>query len=252
MRSFSIASAFVLAMVGASAVASDQTVPLQLTVFPCAADSAIAPTLRVWSMQRPPSKIPVAPDWQRVGAVWEGSLTLAAGAYMLGADSPHCHAYSRWMAIPGALRHLVITVNTENVKTIDGSSFNGTIYGYLPAPTATVEIMRLDRLLGEQTRKPVPTDGGTYQIGSLYPGPYVVRIAFGDVVASRDVTIGRTFDTLTVRADLTTDDAAGIVQQQANGSHFVHVRNSQNTNAKSFVLGAASVNGWTTKPLPPP
>ena len=61
MRHFSIAAAFALATVGVGAVASDQAVPLRVTVFPCAADSAIAPTLRVWSMQRPPSKIPVMP-----------------------------------------------------------------------------------------------------------------------------------------------------------------------------------------------
>ena len=83
MRPFSIAAAFALAMAGAGAVASDQAVPLQLTVFPCAADSAVAPTLSPWAMQRPPSKIPVTPDWQRVGPVWKGSLTLAPGAYML-------------------------------------------------------------------------------------------------------------------------------------------------------------------------
>ena len=156
------------------------------------------------------------------------------------------------MAIPGAQRHLALTINEANVRPIDGGSFYGIIYGYLPTPTATVEVMRADTLLGEQTRKSVPTDGDTYQIGSLYPGPYVVRIAFGNVVASRDVTIGRTSDTVTVRADLTIDDAARIVQEQADGSHFVHVPNSQSTDAKSFVLGAASVNGWTTKPLPPP
>lgn len=253
MRHFSIAAAFALAMAGAGAVASDQAVPLQLTVFPCAADSAVAPTLSPWAMQRPPSRIPVTPDWQRVGPVWKGSLTLAPGAYMLIINSPHCSGGAlRWVAIPGAQRHLALTINEANVRPIDGGSFYGIIYGYLPTPTATVEVMRADTLLGEQTRKSVPTDGDTYQIGSLYPGPYVVRIAFGNVVASRDVTIGRTSDTVTVRADLTIDDAARIVQEQANGSHFVHVPNSQSTDAKSFVLGAASVNGWTTKPLPPP
>jgi hypothetical protein len=252
MRTFSIAAAFALAVVGTNAVASDETVPLQLTVFPCAADSAVAPTLSAWTMQQPPSKIPVTPAWQRTGAVWEGSLALARGAYMLSADSPHCHAYSRWMAIPGAQRHLAITINTENVKTIGGSLFDGTIYGYLPTPTATVDVTRAGGSLGEQTRKSVPTDGDTYQISGLYPGRYAVRIAFGKVVATRDVTIGRTFDTLTVRADLSTADAASIVQQQANGSRFVQAPNSQKTNAKSFELGAASANGWTTKPLAPP
>lgn len=253
MRMLSMSIALALATLGASAVASGGSVALQLIVFPCAADSAVAPTLRAWALQRPPALVQTTPSWQHLGPVWEGSLTFAPGVYMFSAESLHCSGgASRWVAIPGAQRHLTLTVNKENARTIDGNLSPGTVYGYLPAPTATVEIMRAGALIGEQTRQSVPTDGDTYQVGYLRPGPYVVRIAFGDVVASRDVTIGRTFDTVTIRADFTTEDAASIVAQQAGGSRFVPVPNDQHIHAVSFELGAATADGWTTEPLAPP
>ncbi|MGA8534136.1 MAG: hypothetical protein WB615_08520 [Candidatus Tumulicola sp.] len=253
MKLLSIGIAFALAMLGQGALASEQTVQLQVTVFPCATDSAAAPSLRAWALQRPPAQIAETPAWERIGSVWQASLTLAPGPYMLSAESPHCSGEGEpWVAIPGAQRHLALTVNRMNVKSIDGDSLIGIIYGSLPAPAATVEVMRAGSLLGEQTRRSVPTDGDTYQIGYLHSGPYVVRITFGNVVVSRDVTIGRTLDAAAVRADLSTGDAAAIVQQQATGSRFVHVPNGQKIRAVSFELGAASADGWTTQPLAPP
>ncbi len=253
MKLLSIGTALALAALGASAVASGQSVPLQLTVFPCAADSAAPPSLSAWDWRRAPSvKIQPAPSWQRIGAIWQGSLTLAPGRYMLYADSPHCSgSYVHWVGIPGEQRHLTLTINKLKSGTLVDGLHYGLIYGYLPAPSATVEVMRADSLAGEQTRRPVPTDGDTYQIANLTPGQYVVRVTFGGVVTSRDVTLGRTSDTFTVRADLTPADAARMVDQQAAGSRFVYVKNDQDVRMTRLVLGAASANGWTTEPLPP-
>lgn len=238
--------ALVLAATTAGAISSDRTVTLQLTVFPCAADAAAAPALSLWSMQRPPQNMNLAPDWQRAGSVWQASLALAPGRYMIGAGSSHCTGgYAQWIALPGAPRHLAFTLNKQGARTI-GGSFEGLVYGYLPVPVATVDVVPSDDSGAQQTRRSVPTDGDTYQIGFLRPGRYVVRVSFGDVTASHDVTVGRTFDSLTVRADLTTGDGASIVRQEAEGSRFVRAPNAQQTHAVAFELGSASAGGWTT------
>ncbi len=182
-------------------------------------------------------------------ANWNAVVAMPPGRYMVTANSAHCSGgFENWVAIPGAQRRLALTINKRKVGTIGGESF-GLVYGFLPSSVARVEVMRADGVLGEQTRRTAQIDGDTYEVQNLYPGPYVVRVSFGNVIASREVVVGRTYDGLTVRADLTTDEAASIVRQQASGSHFVHVPNYQNVVAVSFRLGAASAGGWVTEPL---
>ena len=56
MKLLSIGTAFAVTTLAAGALAADQSVPLQLTVFPCGADVAVAPSLRVTAMTKPPEK----------------------------------------------------------------------------------------------------------------------------------------------------------------------------------------------------
>lgn len=251
MRLLSAAIAFALASAAAGAAASNPAVPIALTVFPCATDAGAPPNLTATKMQRPPSRVQVTPAWQRSGAVWNASIALDAGRYWVKVDSQHCSGQLvHWMAIPGATRHLTLVINKLKSWTLDEDWAPGIIYGYLPAPGSTVEVMRADNLAGE-TWRTVSTDGDSYQTGYLRAGPYVVRITFGDVVVSRAVTLGHTFETMTVRADLTTADASRIVQQQASGSRWVHAVSANHVRITSLQLGAASANGWTTAQLAP-
>ena len=248
MKLLSPGIAFTLAVSAIGARASDSAVALQVTVFPCAADAAVAPSLRVISLKQPVSVVKVAPEWQRSGDLWQGSLALDAGRYILNAESPHCSGgVLPWMAIPGAQRRVALTINKIKSVTLDEDQAPGLIYGSLPAPGAVVEVARSDRP-SERAPRSAPIDGDTYQINYLRPGRYVVSIAFGEVAVQREVTIGRSVSAMTVRADLTPDVAADIVRQQAAGSHFIHVRNAQNSYSTSFQLGAASADGWTYNP----
>lgn len=251
MRLLAIAAAFTLAAFGANGAASDQSVPLVLTVFPCAADAAAPPALRAWAMKRLMPEVHLSPVWERTGPVWQGSIAFEPGAYIFSAESPHCSSgEARWIAIPGAQRHFAVTINRVKSITLDAGTAYGSIYGYLPVPGATVEIAPAGKAGGEDPRRPVLTDGDTYQIVFLRPGPYEVRIAFGGVAVSRTVTVGRTIDTFMVRADLTADDAASIVRQQANGSRFVHHPKGQSGSTVSLELGAASAAGWAAESSP--
>jgi hypothetical protein len=246
MNILSIGAAFALATIGATALAADQSISLQVTVFPCEADATVAPSLGVTAITRPPAKVDVAPSWRWTGSVWQADVALPPGRYLIGANSPHCSGeYENWMAIPGAERHLALTINKRKIGTIGDTL--GVVYGVLPTSDARVEILRADGLSAEQTRRTAQLDGDTYQVQNVRPGTYVVRVSFGDVLASRTVTVGRTYDGLTVRADLTVTEAASIVRQQANGSRFVRAPNDQNR-AVSFQLGAASAGAWTTEP----
>ena len=253
MRLLAIAAALGLAALGANGAASDQGVSLLLTVFPCANDSAAPPALRAWAMKKLAPEVPVVPAWEHAGATWQGTMTLEAGAYIFTADSPHCSSgEARWIAIPGAQRHFAITLNKVKSMTLDAGTAYGSVSGFLPAPAATVEVFRAGETGQKQLCGPVPTDGNTYQLVFLRPGRYVVRIAFGDVAVNRTLTIGRTIETLTVRADLTADDAASIVRQQAAGSHFVYAVDGEHVRHTTLQLGAATANGWTTASPSPP
>lgn len=169
------------------------------------------------------------------------------------------------MAIPGEQRHLAITLNKvtnlgngRTLATLDENMYAGVIYGYLPAASATVEVMSADSILGEQTRRNARVDGDTYQVGHLRSGDYIIRVVFGSVVAIKKVTVPKKPPYgAAIRADLTTADAASIVRQQSNGSGFVPAGTFKTNQGNSeplttFRLGSATVDGWTTDPLVPP
>lgn len=232
---------------------SPQAVELSLTVFPCVKDAALEPTLRISDIAQTFANVPIKSTWTTRTSDWQTTVTVPVGHYIVSAIYPHCTGETeQWVAIPGAARHLAITMNKSKVTTVDEDMYAGAIYGTLPSPAARVEVMEANSAIGEQTRRSAMTDGDTYQIGHLRSGDYVVRVVFGNVIASRAVHVPKDTYGPAVRADLTSADALSLVGQQASGSKFVPVPNVEKEPAVTFRLGAASANGWTTAPLIPP
>lgn len=233
------------------AVAGD--VRLNIEIFSCFADAATAPKLRISDIGKQFADVEINPAWTADGSVWATVVTIPEGHYIVHSGSKHCSGESeQWIAIPGDTRHLVITLNETKVFTIDEDMYAGAVYGLLPTPTARIEIMSADSVIGEQTRKSAQVDGNSYQFSHLRQGQYVLRVAFGNVVASRNVTIAADSYGNAVRADLTRKDAIRIVQTQAAGSGFVPVPNTKKEPAETFRLGKATIDGWVTDPLARP
>lgn len=231
---------------------AEDSVTLTLRVFPCARDLQAEPALRVSDIAKSFAEIPVRARWAVNDAAWETTFNVPVGHYIVSSGSPHCSGETeQWIAIPGDLRHLAITINKTKVATVDEDMYAGAVYGYLPIGVTSVEVMQANSVIGEQTRRTATVDGNTYQIGHLPQGSYVIRLAFGNVVASRQVSIPKDVYGPEVRADFTTADAASIVQQQAAGSGFVPLPDKQFP-GETFRLGAATIGGWTTEPLTPP
>jgi hypothetical protein len=227
-------------------------VSADIEVFPCARDSAVRPDLRLSDVSRPFAEVVVAPTWARRTDSWEGRISVPAGHYIVESGSLHCSGETeQWVAIPGELRHIVITLNKSKVLAFDEDSQAGAIYGELPSPVAQVEVMSADSVIGEQTRRSAAVDGYTYQIGHLRSGRYVVLVNVGNVAVTRVVDIPPSRGA-TVRADLTAADLGKIVRAQAAGSGFVTVPNDLNKQIQTFKLGHTTVGGWISDPLDKP
>ena len=211
------------------------------------------PRLSVTGVAKTFGEVPVSTTWSASNGSWGTTFSVPPGHYIVSSGSPHCTGETeQWVALPGGIRHVVITLNKTMVATVDENMYAGAIYGYLPTAAARVEVMRADGIIGEQGRRTAMVDGDTYQIGHLRAGDYVVRVTFGDVVASKAIHVPNDSYGTTVRADLTTADALSLVRQQAEGSGFVPIATYKNEPAETFKLGAASIDGWITAPLIPP
>lgn len=130
-----------LLVIAPRALASEQTVILALRVFPCAKDSQTEPSLRVSDVARTFASVPINAKWSQKDGLWESTFEVPPGHYIVSSGSEHCTGETeQWIAMPGPLRHLVITMNKSKVVAVDEDVYAGAIYGYLPSPIAKVEV----------------------------------------------------------------------------------------------------------------
>ena len=239
--------------VNAGGRAETSTARVVVTVFTCVQDATSAPELKIFDINDF-ALVTVAPEWTLEIPAWTTTVSIPAGHYILSAHSPQCSGESEQLVgIPGQSRHVTITLNKKGVvASIDEDMYVGTVYGLLPSTTARIEIMSADSIIGEQTRHSATIDGNIYEVNHLEPGHYILRLVIGAVIATREVDLPRDVHGPIVRADLTLEDLNQLVQQQAVGSGFINVDNYLNERVETFRLGAATVDGWTTDPLPSP
>lgn len=232
-------------------VIGPSTVSVAVQVFPCDKALGVAPTLRVDNLEAKFASVSVSPNWSRTESTWVGLFTVPAGHYAVYATSEHCAGESeQWVAIPGEPRHVAITLDKPpHVITLDENMFADAIYGRLPTPASRVEIMRADSIVGEQSRQVALLDGSSYQLGHLSAGSYIVRIAFGNVVVSREVIFPPHAYGFSIEADLTPEDGQLLVEEQESGSGFVDIPTYDHTKASTFQRGRAAADGWSTDPL---
>ncbi len=237
-------------IVWADALGAD-AVRVEVQVFPCEQGLAVTPTIGVSNLERQFARVAVSPTWSRMKSTWVARFSVPAGYYAVYARSDYCTGASeQWVAIPGELRHIAITLNKPpHIIGLDENMFADTVYGRLPTPVSRVEVMRVDSIVGEQGRRVATLDGSSYQLGYLREGPYIVRVTFGNVVVSREVVFPPHAYGFAIEADLTPHDAQVLVQQQESGSGFVDVPNYGHTKASTFRYGRAAVSGWSTDPL---
>jgi hypothetical protein len=244
---------------GRDTFAQGASVDVRIEVFSCASGASDQPELRIWKLTYPTfAAVPVDPRWLFDGRTWQTTVSVPRGHYIVDSFSKNCSGHGeQWVAAPGQLRHITEALNEAlkgdgRITSVDENMYAGAVYGQLPAAPARVEMMSAGSVVGEQTRRTATVDGDVYQINYLRHGSYVLRIVFGDVVVSRQVTVPDHVYGPVVRADLTPSDAAEIVRAEAAGAGFVTVRYNGTEPLKTFRLGNASVDGWTTNPLLPP
>lgn len=227
-----------------------------VTVFECLHDPAAPPELRVYDIDGIFAADSVAPKWTFEKPAWNATISVPAGHYIFSAHTKHCTGETEQIvAIPNRTRHVTLTLDERqeaNAKPftirIDEDMYASVVYGLLPSPATRVEIMSADSILGEQTRRTGKIDNGVYEFDHMKSGRYVLRLTFGDIVVSREVTVPPNQYGLTVRADLSPSDASQIVQEQAAGSGIVPLHYNGPA-LQTFHKGNASVDGWATEPL---
>jgi hypothetical protein len=234
----------------ATGPAAASSVQVAIEVFPCAPTTS-APELRISDIAKTFATVPTAPRWSFDGFAWKATVSVPEGHYIVHSGSDQCSGESeQWVAIAGQPRHVAITLNKKGrLTSIDENMYAGAVFGLLPSVPVKIEIMSGDSIIGEQTRKAAAVDGNAYQVDHLEAGQYVLRIAFGGVVASREVTIPSRPYGATTRADLTRADASEIVKMQAAGSGFIPVQYNGTEPLQTFRVGSAVVDGWITDPL---
>ena len=199
----------------------------------------------------------ITSHWSFEKPVWTTTISVPAGHYIFEAHTKHCTGETEQLvAIPGRTRHVTLTLDERqeaNAKRfmirLDEDMYASAVYGLLPDIAARAELMSADSLIGEQTRQTGKTDDGIYEFDHLRSGRYVLRITYGDIVASREVVIPPNEYGVTIRADLSPEIATQIVQEQAGGSGFVPLRVYNGPPLQTFRRGNASVDGWVTEPL---
>ena len=231
---------------------ASSTVRVAVEVFVCSSDREDVPVLSMYAARSGNVKMQVAPRWSFNGDAWRTSVDVPQGNYVISARSKRCNGLStQWYALPGAVRHITLTLNEEGrVGNIGGNYYAGVVYGSLPSQTTKVEVMSVDGAIGEQTRLQASVDGETYQEGYLPRGRYVLRASLGSVIVSREITLAS--GNAVVRADFTPADAAEIIRQQARGSRFTRVTDSTGASIQSYRLGSSEIDGWISDPLIPP
>jgi len=229
------------------------TAQVTATIFECAYDANDAPTLRIADVDRLFAPVPVTPQWSFQEPIWQTTVAVPVGHYIINARTKHCTGESEQLVtIAGQTRHVTVTLNdrvTPNKLTarIDEDMYASAVYGFLPSLPSRAEIMAADSTIGEQTRRSATIDGNFYEFDHLKAGRYVVRLVFGDIVVSREVVIPKDIYGATVRADLTARDASEIVRTQAAGTGYVPVENYMHEKVETHRLGPATVDGWTNQ-----
>lgn len=237
------------------------TARVTTTVFECTHDASEAPTLRLDDLDRLFASVPITPQWTFEAPVWKTTVAVPDGHYILHSYTSRCSGESEQLvAIPGLTRNVTITLDERHKQArpgqiqsvrVDEDMFASAVYGVLPTSTAKVDIMSASSVLGEQTRQTAKVDGTVYEADHLRPGRYILRIAFGEVIVSREAVIPRDVYGALVRADLTAHDAAEIVGLQAAGSGFALVDRPSAEKVMMFHRGTAVVDGWTNQLIPP-
>ncbi|HVR48077.1 MAG TPA: hypothetical protein VMT95_15710 [Candidatus Binatia bacterium] len=229
------------------------TAQVTATVYECAHDANDSPTLRIADVDRLFASVPVTPQWSFQEPVWQTTVALPVGHYIIDSRTKHCTGESEQLvAIAGQTRHVTVTLDyqatpTKFIARVDENMYASAVYGVLPSLPSRVEIMAADSIIGEQTRRPATIDGNFYEFDHLRSGRYVVRVVFGDVVASREVVIPKDVYGATVRADLTTGEASEIVRTQAAGTGYFTVKNYMHEKVETHRLGPATVDRWTNE-----
>ncbi len=252
MRALFVGLALLSANVGAAAT---PRVDLEIAIVSCRPDASTRPTIRIADIDKTFATVQAPIKWSNTADVWTGTTSIPEGHYIVEAGTEHCSGRNaQWVAIPGSRRHVTITLNEIKVVSVDEDMYANAVFGRLPLPGAYVEVMRADSLLGEQTRRPLPIDGDSFQIGHLEPGNYIVLITFGGVRAAKTFTIPRQKYGATIDVSMTADTAAQLVRAEQVGSGFVKHPWDVNDGYgyhETFRLGAAEVDGWNTMLSPP-
>jgi hypothetical protein len=236
-------------------------VPTQVnvSVFECLHDTSAVPELRIWDIDRIFDADSITPHWTFEDPMWTTTVSLPAGHYILHATTQRCAGESEQLVtILNHARQVTITLDDVHdvhpksfIVRLDENMYASAVYGVLPSPAAQVEIMSADDITGEQTRQSAKIDGSIYEVDHLRPGHYIVRVHFGEVTVSREVSIPQDEYGAVVRADLTPKDASQIVQTQAAGNHFATVGNYMHESITTLRHGSAIVDGWTNELISP-
>ena len=237
--------------------AASQTARVAITVFECEHDATAAPKLTIYDLDRIFAAGSIVPTWSFEDPVWKTTISLPAGHYILSARTTHCSGETEQLvAVSDRTRHVTMTLDERQANPkaitvrIDEDMYASAVYGLLPGDVARIEMMSADSLIGEQSRQTAKIDNDIYEFDHLRSGSYILRASYGDIWVSREVVIPANQYGVTVRADLTPEDASEIVREQAAGSAFVPVHYN-GPPLQTFRIGNASVDGWTTELLKP-
>ena len=191
----------ILCMVLVRARAEPGTARLSITVFDCTPHSGKAPSLFIEDIDRRFTSVPVSPRWTTGPPVWRTTVQIQAGHYIVSAGSSPCGGETEQLvALAGYTRHLAITLNRVVTRagrvamvTVDEDMYAGAVYGILPNPMSSVEMMSATSIIGEQTRRTAKIDGMVFEFDHMIPGRYVLRLDAGDVAVSREVIVPKGF-----------------------------------------------------------
>jgi len=233
------------------AAAAPAPVKVNIAVLPCAQDAAAKPDLYLSDIDRRFARLQIHPDWHEAGGVWATRVDVPRAHYIVDASSQHCSGASQqWVALPGGERHVLLALNESKILTTDENMYAAAVYGHIPMPEMSVELLPADSVLGDSGRRSGTIDGDTYQFGHVVPGRYYVVMGFGAVRAARMITVPTKPYGATVEVSMEKSTALGLSQAESAGSRFHEYSDPKFGPYSMFELGPSSDDGWIANPLP--
>jgi hypothetical protein len=194
MKLVAIAAFLATVAVRAGALAPHaKTSNIAITIFACAQDSGVPPTVQVaseggwisgsWADAVGARIVPIA------YGVYRATFRVLPGYYLLSARSAHCHATSDQglYAVLGHSRSLSIALG--KFVTIDAHPTDNAIAVLLPAPGLASDIRSIRDCALVQRAK---IDDGVAYYDALPPGKFLLRLYSGSFVAVERMVVPQT------------------------------------------------------------